>query len=337
MFLIDTSRNGRPVYDAQVNQSIDAYLLERRPFTGHGLLCYINDPAVIIGRLQNAYGEVDLAYLKQHRIQLVRRTSGGGAVYHDQGNLVFENIVIGDPAGFRDYQAIGAPIAAALRKLGVASATVRDRDDIAVADKKVSGMAMVKHRDAYAAGGTLLFDLDEHTARQALTPASGLKIERGIKSADVPITNLKPFLPATYQDWTITDLRQYLLCQLFGVDRLEEIPTYHLTKEDWAAIDDRLASRYGTAAWNLGKNPGFRHFASRQTAAGTLYVNYNLDGDRLTAVQFFADFLPLAALEPLGAALVGKPLEAPTIAAAARPVLPAGVAAQTVAALLTSK
>ena len=108
MFLIDTSRNGQPVYNALVNQSLDAYLINDLHLEGHGLICYINDPAVIIGRYQNAYAEVNLNYMKEHQIQLVRRTSGGGAVYHDRGNVIFENIVVGDTSGFRDFQRVGS-------------------------------------------------------------------------------------------------------------------------------------------------------------------------------------------------------------------------------------
>lgn len=119
MFLIDTSRNGQPVYNALVNQSLDAYLINDLHLEGHGLIFYINDPAVIIGRYQNAYAEVNLNYMKEHQIQLVRRTSGGGAVYHDRGNVIFENIVVGDTSGFRDFQWVGAPIVDALHDLGL--------------------------------------------------------------------------------------------------------------------------------------------------------------------------------------------------------------------------
>ncbi|GEO44884.1 hypothetical protein LAL01_11160 [Companilactobacillus alimentarius] len=103
MFFIDTSRNGKPVYDAIVNQSLDNYLVNDLRLEGHGLILYVNNPSVIIGVNQNAYAEVNLPYLKKKKLQLVRRTSGGGAVYHDYGNFIFENIVIGNDDHFADY------------------------------------------------------------------------------------------------------------------------------------------------------------------------------------------------------------------------------------------
>ncbi|MFO9561973.1 biotin/lipoate A/B protein ligase family protein, partial [Legionella pneumophila serogroup 1] len=160
---------------------MDAYLINDLHLEGHGLICYINDPAVIIGRYQNAYAEVNLNYMKEHQIQLVRRTSGGGAVYHDRGNVIFENIVVGDTSGFRDFQRVGAPIVDALHDLGIKDAEVRGRNDMAIDGKKFSGMAMVKKGDAYAAGGTLMFDLNGEVASTVLTPDIGKLEAKGIK------------------------------------------------------------------------------------------------------------------------------------------------------------
>ena len=135
MFFIDTSRNGKPVHDALVNQSLDNYLINDLRLKGHGLICYINQPSVIIGVNQNAYAEIDLPYLKEHQIELVRRSSGGGAVYHDFGNLVFENIIVGDTSKFGDFHAIGDPIVDALHDLGISSAEVSGRNDMTIDGK----------------------------------------------------------------------------------------------------------------------------------------------------------------------------------------------------------
>ena len=91
--------------------------------------------------------------MKEHQIQLVRRTSGGGAVYHDRGNVIFENIVVGDTSGFRDFQRVGAPIVDALHDLGIKDAEVRGRNDMAINGKKFSGMAMVKRAMLTQPGG----------------------------------------------------------------------------------------------------------------------------------------------------------------------------------------
>ena len=118
MFFIDTSRNGKPVYDPIVNQSLDNYLVNDLKLPGHGLIMYVNKPAVIIGVNQNAYSEVDMDEMKKKNVQLVRRSSGGGAVYHDYGNIIFENIVINDDTYWGDFQHFAQPILDALHDMG---------------------------------------------------------------------------------------------------------------------------------------------------------------------------------------------------------------------------
>ena len=210
MFFIDTSRNGKPVHDALVNQSLDNYLINDLRLKGHGLICYINQPSVIIGVNQNAYAEIDLPYLKEHQIELVRRSSGGGAVYHDFGNLVFENIVVGDTSKFGDFHAIGDPIVDALHDLGISSAEVSGRNDMTIDGKKFSGMAIVKGYNSYAAGGTVMFDLNMQNANEVLTPEQDKLASKGVKSVNARVTNIKPYLPEKYQHWTTEDFKECL-------------------------------------------------------------------------------------------------------------------------------
>ena len=316
MFFIDTSRNGQPVHDALVNQSLDNYLINDLRLKGHGLICYINQPSVIIGVNQNAYAEIDLPYLKQHQIELVRRSSGGGAVYHDFGNLVFENIVVGDTSKFGDFHAIGDPVADALHDLGVKSAEVSGRNDMTIDGKKFSGMAIVKGDNSYAAGGTVMFDLNMTAASEVLTPEKDKLASKGVKSVDARVTNIKPYLPAKYQNWTTADFRNYLLCHMFGVDSLDQVETYHLTDHDWAIIDQRLDKQYRTDEWNYGKNPGFKHYVSKHFPIGTVSFNFNEHDGRITTVKIYGDFFTAGNPHVVEEHLVGTKLDKASLVAA---------------------
>ena len=316
MFFIDTSRNGQPVHDALVNQSLDNYLINDLRLKGHGLICYINQPSVIIGVNQNAYAEIDLPYLKQHQIELVRRSSGGGAVYHDFGNLVFENIVVGDTSKFGDFHAIGDPVVDALHDLGVKSAEVSGRNDMTIDGKKFSGMAIVKGDNSYAAGGTVMFDLNMTAASEVLTPEKDKLASKGVKSVDARVTNIKPYLPAKYQNWTTADFRNYLLCHMFGVDSLDQVETYHLTDHDWAIIDQRLDKQYRTDEWNYGKNPGFKHYVSKHFPIGTVSFNFNEHDGRITTVKIYGDFFTAGNLHVVEEHLVGTKLDKASLVAA---------------------
>lgn len=182
---------------------------------GHGLILYINNPSVIVGVHQNAYAEVNFPYLEENKIQLVRRTSGGGAVYHDYGNLIFENIIIGDDEHFGDYAYFAKPIIDALHDMGATGVEMRGRNDIVVDGKKFSGMTMFKVGDSYAAGGTLMFDLDMDTASKVLTPEQDKLESKGVKSVNKRITNIKPYLDEPFRSMDANQFKEELLKRIY--------------------------------------------------------------------------------------------------------------------------
>lgn len=324
MFLIDTNRNGRAVTDAVVNQSIDNYLVNDLKLPGHGFMMYVNRPAVIVGINQNVAAEVDFHYLADQNVQLVRRTSGGGAVYHDERNLIFEHIVNGDPQDgttFGDYTVFAEPILKALQAMGVPNLGIRHKSNLVVGEKKFSGMTMFKNGDGYAAGGTIMYDLNVAAAHRALLPVTK-QAHRGVASNRVAITNLRQYLAPAYRDLTIQEFKTALLCHIFRVDRLEQIETYHLTDHDWAVIDQRLAEKYRTDAWNYGANPGLREYRRCRLIKGDLHLNFTRQAGQYRRVALFGTVATPAELTAIAAELTG--LRATV--AAVKPILTTAVA-----------
>jgi len=173
MFLIDTNRNGQVVTDAIVNQSIDNYLVNDLKLPGHGLMMYVNQPAVIVGINQTVGAEVDFHYLEQNHVQLVRRTSGGGAVYHDERNLIFEHIINGDPqdgSKFGDYTVFAEPVLRALKAMGVADLGISNKSALTVDGKKFSGMTRsiylenMQHMSFYSLEKSPGFSVNDHVS-----------------------------------------------------------------------------------------------------------------------------------------------------------------------------
>lgn len=309
MFLIDTNRQGQVVTDAIVNQSIDNYLVNDLKLPGHGLMMYVNRPAVIVGINQNVTAEVDFHYLAQHDVQLVRRTSGGGAVYHDERNLIFEHIINGDPqdgSQFGDYTVFANPVLKALAAMGVPDLAISQKSNLVVAGKKFSGMTMFKNGDGYAAGGTIMYDLNVDAAHQALIPVSA-RPHRGVASNRVPITNLRQYLAPDYQNLDIQALKTALLCHIFEVNNLDEVETYHLSAHDWEIIDQRLAEKYATDAWNYGANPGFRDYRRMTLPTGQLHVNFTRRAGQLRAITLFGTVGTPAELHAIADQLAGQP------------------------------
>ena len=309
MFFIDTSRNGKPVYNAIVNQSLDNYLVNDLRLPGHGLILYVNNPSVIIGVHQNAYAEVNFPYLKEKNIQLVRRTSGGGAVYHDYGNFIFENIVIGNDEHFGEYDYFAKPILDALHAMGATDAQMHGRNDIVIDGKKFSGMTMFKVGDSFAAGGTLMFDLDIDTASKVLTPEKDKLESKGVKSVNKRITNIKSYLDEPYRSMDPVQFKDELLKHIFKVDKLSDIKTYKLTDHDWDIIDSRLKDKYDTDAWNYGKNPGFTNYVSKHFDIGTVAFNFSLKDEKISAIKIYGDFITGGDVSLIEKALLGTKFE----------------------------
>ncbi len=310
MFLIDITPPKNDVHDPILNQSIDNYLINNSKFHGHGLICYINRPSVIIGSAQNAFAEVDLNYLAKNDVSLVRRTSGGGAVYHDEGNIIFENIISGTQEHFGDYDYFACPILTALADMGLTNAEINAKSALIANEHKFSGMCMIKGKDGYAAGGTLMFDLNIQNARKALTPKKRNQVKRGVLSTDRSITNLAPLMPMRIANMSTEQFKNELLKHLFHVKHLADIPTYHLTETDWKNIYDLVHKKYGRNVWNYGKNPDFEYYANLSYSSSSMHINFSLQGNKLSQVKVFGTNITADAAEVLEKALLGVTLDA---------------------------
>ncbi|MDN6220989.1 MAG: hypothetical protein L0J26_12260 [Lactococcus lactis] len=122
IYLFDQKRNGQEVRDPRYNYAIASFLANELQLDEPIMRFYINQPAVIIGKHQNAFAEVNLNYLEEQQIDLVRRSSGGGSVYHDQGTLIYGFIGKNDHASYQDFSRFTQPIVRALQRLGVKEA-----------------------------------------------------------------------------------------------------------------------------------------------------------------------------------------------------------------------
>ena len=146
-------------HDPAVNLALEEYVLRNAQTDEDLLLFYINAPSIIIGRHQNTLEEINRDYVEEHGIHIVRRLSGGGAVYHDLGNLNFSFLTGYQPENFRNFKKFTEPVIRALAKLGVL-AELNGRNDILVDGRKVSGNAQYLSKNRMVSHGTLLFNSD---------------------------------------------------------------------------------------------------------------------------------------------------------------------------------
>lgn len=294
--------------DIRRNLATEEYLMNTSDVTEPLFLLYIQSPCIIIGRNQNAYEEIDLNYLREHQITLTRRTSGGGAVYDDLGNISFSFVTKKGDTTFGDYRGVTTPIVEALRRMGADQARVGGRNDMYIGDQKFSGNAMYTKNGRTYSHGTLMFDVDLSVLGKVLT-VSKEKIEsKATPSVRKNVTNVKPFLAKKYQELSTEDFRDALICQVYQVDSLAEIATKKLvlTERDRAGIQQLFEERYANDDWVYGQAPKFEfNRRTRVADVGIVDVHLSTENGKISAVQFYGDFFGAKNIEDLAQLLVG--------------------------------
>lgn len=300
MIFVDNQNN----YDASVNIALETYLVENKLVDEPILLFYINDPSIIIGRNQNTLEEINQAYVEKKGIRVVRRMSGGGAVYHDRGNFSF-CFIKDDDGSFRDFASFTKPVIEALHHMGAIGAELQGRNDLLIDGKKFSGNAMYAKDGRMTAHGTILFDADLEEVTHALKPRQEKMTSKGIKSIRSRVTNIKPFVDAEYQSLTTEEFRDKLLLAIFKVDRRQDVPEYHLTEEDWAKVEEIRQERFGNWDWNYGQSPDFDVAHAHKFPFGLVDLRFNISEGQIKEAKIYGDFFGLGDIHELEAQLVG--------------------------------
>ncbi|MCR5017541.1 MAG: lipoate--protein ligase, partial [Bacteroidales bacterium] len=246
-----------------------------------------NSPAVIIGLNQNPYAEVNLPYLQEHGIALVRRITGGGAVYHDLGNLNYS--IVGPSKCFETDKPV--QIVEALRAMGV-PAELGGRNDIFVDGRKCSGYAKRLSRDRMMIHGTLMFDVDLEALVSALATPGSKVSSAGIASVRSRVANLRDYLPGFTMVKFTAALQEYLA----GGDN-------EISPRAALGLDDKFRSW----EWIYGRSPQAEFSRSVKLGCGTLQLGWSLRHGCLSGVHFGGDFIGLQDPTTLAARLEGVP------------------------------
>ncbi|CAN5833738.1 lipoate--protein ligase [soil metagenome] len=289
------------VTDAHLNLALEEHVLRNRMGEDDLLLFYVNAPAIIIGRNQNTVEEINFDVVAERGIRVVRRVSGGGAVYHDLGNLNFSFMTRDVHGRFNRYDRFNGPVVDVLRDLGV-PAEIGGRNDIIAGGRKISGNAQFATPDRMLSHGTLLLDsnLDDVTA--ALRPKPGKVESKGVKSIRSRVANISEFLAMPI---TVDELRLRILERIFGTREPGRIPTLALDDTDRDAIHELWSRKYGTAAWNYGENPASNVQRANRFAGGEIDVRLDVKDGRIASIRIFGDFMGRRAVEDLEARLAG--------------------------------
>lgn len=292
MIFIENEGNTNP----KLNLALEEYILRNfSPDTDY-LLFYINEPSIIIGRNQNTLEEINYDYVTENGIHIVRRISGGGAVYHDLGNLNFSFITNHDNKSLNNFKKFTAPVIKVLKSLGM-DAELKGRNDIEVDNKKISGTAQFSTGKRMVSHGTLLLDTDLGEVTNALQVKMSKIQSKGHKSVRSRVANISEFLEKPMK---IDAFRQLLLNGLF--EESEPFETYRLTPEQWEGVHQLKNEKYDTWEWNYGKSPKFNIQRTRRFPIGEIDLRLFVEKGQIAEFKIFGDFFgkePVTALESL--------------------------------------
>jgi len=294
------SRNTNPHH----NLALEQFVFEKPGDENDCFMLWQNNNSIIIGRHQNTLEEIDSDFVKENSITVARRLSGGGAVYHDMGNLNFTFITAADKQKGLDFSAFCEPIRKALCSFGV-PVELSGRNDMTVEGKKFSGNAQYIKDGKVMHHGTILYDSDLQVLSRALKPGSDKIESRGIKSVKSRVTNIRPYMKT---DMPVTDfwaaLKNYFR-EAF------DMRDFALTGEHIAEVEKLRENIYSQWSWNYGNSPPYSvHKVRRIEGCGKIEILLDVEKEGIIRnAAFYGDFFGNRELSGLVEALIGLHLE----------------------------
>jgi len=288
------------------NLAFEEYVLANRR-DGDYLMLWQNDNTIVVGQNQNAEAEINRPFVEAHNINVVRRSTGGGTVYHDLGNLNYSFITDAGDTAELSMQCFTAPVVAALRQLGL-DAEASGRNDILIEGKKVSGTAQRVMRGRILHHGTLLFDSDPDMVSGALQVDPEKFRSKGTKSVRSRVGNIRTFLK---EDMDLPAFWAYLKEALAR----DGMTADALTAEELTAVSDLEQTKYATWEWNFGRSPKYDFTRKRRFDGGSVEAGVQVEHGCIAAIGFYGDFLSRTSLEPLTEALQGCAMRREEVAA----------------------
>ncbi len=294
--------------DPRFNLALEQYVFDEMPKDCEYFWLWQNHNTIVVGKHQNTAQEINQAYVREHDITVVRRLSGGGAVYHDMGNVNFTFIADAGNMEQLNLQAFCLPVVNTLEQIGV-KAEVSGRNDITIDGKKFSGNSQYIKQGRIMHHGTLMFDSDLSVVSKALQVSNDKYESKGFKSVRSRVTNIKPYVPTEMDMETFkTILKKYMV---LGGD----VEVHHLTEEELKRICQIQEERYNTWEWTYGESPEFTVNKKRRIeGCGQITIQMNVEHGCITEYRSFGDYFGNGDTEELQETLKGCPLQSEALA-----------------------
>ena len=270
--------------DPYFNLASEEYLIDS--FHGDVFMLWRNEPSVIIGRSQNAYAEVDGSFIERNGIKLVRRLSGGGAVFHDLGNVNF-TFITGDDGSPPDFARFCRPIMEALSEMGIET-ELSGRNDIVSGGVKISGNAQARRGGRMMHHGTLLYSSDLSYMEGALRVNREKLKSKGVKSVRSRVGNLRGMYGLGISAEEFMERIGRFAARLYP-----DAETRYLTDAENAAVQSLADGKYSRWEWNWGESKAFDSYAEKYFPFGLMRADYSLKGGYISDIGISGDYFGL--------------------------------------------
>lgn len=282
------------------NLAFEEFVLCNR-LDGDYLLLWQNDNTIVVGKNQNTEAEINKNFVKEHNINVVRRTTGGGAVYHDLGNLNYSFITDAEKSKKNTLEKFTSPIVDSLKVLGI-SAEASGRNDILIEGLKISGTAQRLYKNRILHHGTLLFNANPSMIAGALNVDAEKFKDKSAKSVRSRVGNIKDFLE---QDMSLEEFWEYLKESLLGNGMTETT----LNSEELEAVKKLKQEKYDTWEWNYGNSPKYSKRNKYKYDGGIIEVLLEVVEGRIKDIKIYGDFLAISPIEEVIEELKGSVYE----------------------------
>jgi lipoate-protein ligase A len=279
------------------NLASEEYLI--RNFEDDIFMLWRNEPAIVVGKHQNTLSEINLDYIREKEIQVVRRLSGGGAVFHDLGNLNFSFIMNGHSGQLVDFRKYTQPILEVLQKLGI-DAEFSGRNDLLIQGKKFSGNAEHVYKNRILHHGTVLFSSVMTDLSQALQVNPAKFRDKAVKSVRSRVTNISEHLS---HPLSVSDFYELIIAHI--QEKYPEGVLYSFSESDISAIEDLVRKKYSTWDWNFGYSPQYNFNRQLSFDGGHIEFFLQVEQGIVKEARIFGDYFFVLPTEDIEAALVG--------------------------------
>ncbi len=292
-----------PSTDPAFNLALEQYVFDHMDRSQEYFMLWQNENTVVIGKNQNTFAEVHHKVAREKQISIVRRLSGGGAVYHDLGNLNFTFILDAKNTTELDLHLFCQPITELLQSLGV-PAEINGRNDITIEGKKFSGNAQYIKQGRIMHHGTLMFQSDLSVVSDVLNVSSDKFRTKATKSVRSRITNISPFLK---EPISLEEFKDLIIKHILKTDIVQ---SHIFTQEELALIHKIKTERYDTYEWTYGYSPSCAITKKRYfDQCGLLEIHMNCKDGNIQDLHFYGDFFGIKSPDLLAKKLIGIPLE----------------------------